>query len=418
MDFGKYKSSYSKVCERMKKLKNRISNLWKMVFLLFLAFLTFSYAMFQGGFVSWFLFYSFLPFGLYSLIITVYPLKNIRVERILSHHELTAGEMLKVTIKIKAPSIIPLFYMIIEEKNSRKLNERTGKTFKFLLFPFLRREIVHQYVIQNIPRGEYMFQGLRIQTSDFLGLTEKDYFYQVENHFLVYPSFVNLDYRSLENRFEQGMTATRDKVQRDTSMAIGVREYQPGDRFSWINWKATAKKSEIMTKEFEQKQTHDVLLLLDREPNDRFNTMVEFAASLVRAVLRKGALVGLLSQGLEREYFPMRGGQAQQRVLFYHLAKVEDDAKVNVANVIENESKLLNQSVTLIIIVPYVHESLIEKLSFLSLRYMNVVIFSIKRQGTPMSDIEIRNISYAKARGIFVKVIHEGHFEEAFVGVK
>ncbi|MEH7748493.1 DUF58 domain-containing protein, partial [Neobacillus drentensis] len=26
-------------------------------------------------------------------------------------------------------------------------------------------------------------------------------------------------------------------------MATGVRDYQPGDRFSWINWKASAKRN-------------------------------------------------------------------------------------------------------------------------------------------------------------------------------
>ena len=46
----------------MKKLWNPFKKVWKFVILLFLIILTFSYAMFQGGFVSWFLFYSFLPF--------------------------------------------------------------------------------------------------------------------------------------------------------------------------------------------------------------------------------------------------------------------------------------------------------------------------------------------------------------------
>lgn len=400
----------------MKKIKKQINNFWKMIFLLFLSLLAFSYAMFQGGFVSWFLFFSFLPFGLYSLLIMIYPLKNIRVERVLNQHELISGETLKVTLKIKAPKIIPLFYIMVEEKNSGKLNERTGKKFKFLLFPLLRKEIIHQYVIPNIPRGEYVFYGLRVQTSDFLGLAEREIVYPVENHVLVYPSYVELEYRSMENRFEQGMTVTRDKVQRDTSLAIGVREYQPGDKFSWINWKITAKKNEIMTKEFEQKKTDDVLILLDRQPNSRFNLMVEFTASIVRAILKKGALVGLLSQGKEREYYPMRGGQFQQRTLFYHLAIMEDDSEISLANVIENEGILLNQNVTIMIIVPYIHEAMIEKLGYLSLRNKNIVIFSVKNKESSVSEAERRNIAFAMSRGIYVKVIHEGKFEEAFVG--
>ena len=39
---------------------------------------TFVFAMFQGGFVSWFLFYTFLPFALYSFVLFFYPLTSIR----------------------------------------------------------------------------------------------------------------------------------------------------------------------------------------------------------------------------------------------------------------------------------------------------------------------------------------------------
>ena len=42
---------------------------------------TFMFAMFQGGFVSWFLFYTFLPFVLYSFVLFFYPLSSFDVER-------------------------------------------------------------------------------------------------------------------------------------------------------------------------------------------------------------------------------------------------------------------------------------------------------------------------------------------------
>ncbi|MDQ7863681.1 DUF58 domain-containing protein [Peribacillus frigoritolerans] len=49
----------------------------------------------------------------------------------------------------------------------------------------------------------------------------------------------------------RGAVVSTKKTQREHSVVSGVREYQPGDQLSWINWKATARTSEIMTKEFE-----------------------------------------------------------------------------------------------------------------------------------------------------------------------
>ena len=78
----------------------------------------------------------------------------------------------------------------------------------------------------------------------------------------------------LENNFEQGGMAVNDRMQRDTTMAVGISEYQPGDRLSWINWKASAKRSEMMMKEFEQRRSQDLLLILDCSPHMNFELLV------------------------------------------------------------------------------------------------------------------------------------------------
>ncbi len=42
----------------------------------------FSYAMFQGGFVSWFIYFMrFLPFTVYAGLVAVYPLRAFQVTR-------------------------------------------------------------------------------------------------------------------------------------------------------------------------------------------------------------------------------------------------------------------------------------------------------------------------------------------------
>ncbi|MFB8733418.1 hypothetical protein ACEQPO_04280 [Bacillus sp. SL00103] len=60
------------------KLGHRFAfSLWlRVMMLIILTAAVFCYAMFQGGFQSWFLFYAFLPYALYALLFALVPLES------------------------------------------------------------------------------------------------------------------------------------------------------------------------------------------------------------------------------------------------------------------------------------------------------------------------------------------------------
>lgn len=371
--------------------------------------------MFQGGFVSWFLFFSFVPFALLSLAVSFYSLKDLKVERVLSKTEYHAGEPLKIQIKIKRNMRFPLFYLVVEDVLTEKLQfSNTTHSSKILLIPGFRKELSFDYVIENLPRGEHHFNDVRLRTGDLIGLIEKEQTVTFSSRIIVYPAYTEMIYRPFENHYDQGMTASRERVQRDTSMAIGVREYQPGDRFSWINWKATAKRNDIMTKEFEQRQSHDVLVVMDSMQNSHFEIIVSFTASILRAILRKGAQVGLLSYEAERYSYPIRGGETQQHHLFYHLAKVEGKGSTPLDRVLELEGFLTQQNVSILLVTAQLTKQLLEKASFLSRGKGSIMIFLVKEAKESLSSNELSLRSVANARGIRVVMVHDGQFANAF----
>lgn len=398
----------------MRKLKVKTAHLFKIFFVVFLLVASYCYAMFQGGFVSWFLFGSLCPLALYSLLLSFYPLKSMKVERYLKQIEYNAGEKVVVNLKITRRDPFPLFYLIIEDGASEKLKLRTGQSFKTLVFPFMKREIHQQYIIENVPRGEYVFSHFVLKTGDLFGFTKKEKELPYESKILVYPSYTDLVYEPFESQYEQGMTATKDLVQRDTTMAVSVREYHPGDKFSWIHWKAFAKKNEIMTKEFEQRQTHDMLIVLDRTPSFSFEALVTFAASVIRAVLNKGAEVGLYSFGETREYFPTSRGDFQLRTLFYHLAKVEDNATQPLHKVIEQERLFVNPTTTTMFIVNRLDKMTLEKICSINKKKGNVLLFIIKGHNEKITPTDVDAMDFARKRGVIGKVLYEGEFSAAF----
>jgi uncharacterized protein (DUF58 family) len=396
----------------MKKIP--FKNVWKYVRLGLLIVLTFSYAMFQGGFVSWFLFFSFLLFSLYCLAISFYSLNEMDVKRELPKWDYNAGETLKVKITVRRNSPFPLFYLVVEDQLSETLKHLKQK---ILLFPGFKKEFTSVYTFHELPRGEHIFHSVKVCIGDPLGLIEKEKLFFMEEKVIVYPVYSEILYRPFENHYDLGMTASRERVQRDTSMAIGVREYQPGDRFSWINWKATAKRNDIMTKEFEQRQSHDVLMVMDCVPDLHFEPIVSFTASLIRAILKKGAQTGLLTFSEERATFPIRGGDRQLQQLFYHLAKIQPKGNRSLDKVLDIK-EMNQQSVSILLVTAQLTTELVEKVSFLGTRNGSITIFLLKSEKEMPTKAERALKTTAFARGVSVVFIHEGHFEAAFSEVR
>nr|WP_263323781.1 DUF58 domain-containing protein [Neobacillus sp. Marseille-Q6967] len=399
----------------MKRLCAPFKKIWKFIVLIFLIILTFSYAMFQGGFVSWFLFYSFLPFALYCVALSFYSMNELEVTRVILKTDYNAGEPLKVTVSIKRNNKFPLFYLLVSDELDDSLKFFDQKTkAKALILPGLKKEFTYDYMIEDLPRGEHFFHNISLRMGDPLGLIEKEKTVPLENKIIVYPAYTELLYRQFENQFDQGMTASRERVQRDTSMAVGVRDYQPGDRFSWINWKATAKRNEIMTKEFEQRKSHDVVVVMDCVPDKRFEPIVTFTASLLRAILKRGAQTGLLTISNERASFPIRGGEQQLQQLFYHMAKIEAKSSSSLEKVLETEGLFVHQNVSFLLVTSQLTKRLIEKASFLGQRKGQITIFFIKGEEEAATENERSLIALANARRVRVVMVHEGNFAFAF----
>ncbi|MCQ6277005.1 DUF58 domain-containing protein [Bacillus sp. V3B] len=233
---------------------------------------------------------------------------------------------------------------------------------------------------------------------------------------MVYPAYEEFMDGPFLN-VDQGMNVSKSRIQRETSMVVGIREYRPGDRFSWIDWKASAKRNGMVTKEFEQSQSRDVFITMDCAPDHRFETTVSFTASLGQALLRKGIQVGCLSVDNERVSMPIYGGEVNRQQLFYQLAQAKDNCPVSFDQVLGTESLLLQQKAMLMLVTAHLSTPLIEITSRFTTRNYPVVIFVIKAAGDSVTLTEQSMKERAKMRGIRVAFIHEGQFSNwAFGG--
>ncbi|MGG0277362.1 DUF58 domain-containing protein [Bacillus rhizoplanae] len=399
----------------MKKLLRAVYNIGKLLIIPLFLVLTFLYAMIHGGFVSWFLFYSTLPFGFYSMLLPFCALRDAEVKRTTNQKEYIAGEQFRSTIIIERKIPFPLLYLIIEDELPPQFkNYKQAKAAKVILFPGFKRKISFQYVINTIPRGEHTFSNVRVKTGDIFGIIEKDIMFSVPNTFLIYPQYMNINYKQLENHFEQGALSANINLTKDSTVSVGVRQYKPGDRFSWIDWKATARKNNIMTKEFEQQRSQDVMIFMDRTPSPLFESIVTFTASLVRAILKQNSPASFVSVGKEQTVFPLHNGDTQLQQIFRHLAKVQADSIFPLSQTVEMELRKMYQPVTVILVTSDLSPDILKTAEGLAIKNRRLIVFVVKEKANQFSNRELSILEALQKRKIFVKAAYDNRYTNVF----
>ena len=399
----------------MKLLLNRWRKIRGVVGVLFLLVVAFVYAMFQGGFVSWFLFYLIVPISLYSLLLYMNSLSDITVERIIETRKVQSGGKFTATILVTRKSRFPLMYVELEEKVSSSL--ATHATWKQLIFWGMRKEFSWTYEIEHIPRGEHVLIGTSVQVSDLFGWVKKEIFITNPKTILVFPNLTDMIYIPIETRYDQGAAASRIQAMKDTSMATGVRSYQPGDRVSWIHWKSFARTQTLKTKEFEDRQSQDMFVVMDRTPSPLFEEVVDLTASIMQAIVRHQASSAFLSVGTERMFLPeVQTDQHLQRVL-YHLTKVQDDLTKPLDQVFLHDQSLSNAT-TLLYITSNLTSEWMDSVQKNATNLRACTCFVVKSKAEKNTREQNVVYKYAASRGFNVKTITKDRFDQAFLEVK
>ncbi len=161
------------------------------------------------------------------------------------------------------------------------------------------------YHIRPTERGLYNFGSLNVFISSPVGLLSRKYSFEHGKSVPVYPSFLQLrkyDLFAFSNRlFEYGIK----KIRRigHTMEFEQIKDYIQGDDIRNINWKATAKKGQLMVNQFQDEKSQPVYSIIDkgRVMKMPFNglNLLDYAinATLVisNVALRKNDKAGMFS---------------------------------------------------------------------------------------------------------------------------
>ncbi|HSJ38234.1 MAG TPA: DUF58 domain-containing protein [Planococcus sp. (in: firmicutes)] len=401
----------------MKQVKKALALWGRIIFVLFILLLTFSFAMFQGGFVSWFIFYMALPFVLYSLLLNFYPLQGIQLTRKIHTTQIRRGQKYSATIRFERKNSFPLLYTVLTEKTtSIALRNRNFSDNRTMFMPGFRKSHTWHYEIEDMPRGEHVLEGIELEVADFFGWTKKTKMFPLKQTILVYPNIVDIPYRALESNYDQGAMAAPHTLVKDTTMATGIRDYQPGDRVSWIHWKSFARTQTLRTKEFEDRQAEDLFLLDDRKPSRNFESQVELTASLLQSIVRGNSSVAYMSVGSSVDSFPVIHSESHLQHVMYYLTKVLPDLDRSADEVVSRNLQQI-RATALIYITTRLTVEMVEAIRR-NVKNLNVCMcLVVTDKGERLEEADEAAHQFASSKGFVVKLVAPENFASVFTEV-
>jgi uncharacterized protein (DUF58 family) len=123
-----------------------------------------------------------------------------------------------------------------------------------------------RYYLRPTKRGEYDFGKLNVFVKSPLGLIMRRYCFDSEQMAPVYPSFLQLrkyQLMAVANRLSEiGVK----KIRRlGHSMEFEqIKEYVPGDDYRTINWKATARKGQLMVNNYTDEKSQQIYCVINK----------------------------------------------------------------------------------------------------------------------------------------------------------
>lgn len=378
---------------------------------------TYTFAMFQGGFASWFLFYSSVTFVCYEVLTYFMMFAALQVTRSISKERLQDGEDLIVTIRLRRKFWFPLGWNLVIESLPNKL-QGLYEPHRQVHFPWFKREVEFHYVIPALPRGYYQLNECVLTGGDFFGFLQRQKTFSIQNEFLVYPTCKTISHWPSGDGKMSGNAQVSHLLSNDVTAVRGVRDYQRGDRMSQIHWRASARGNGLKTKEFEHQAMNQVIFFLDVAKNAYetstpalFETAVKLTASLVYYTSRKLYPYGFVCHERDRVSIPPANSQAHFFRIFDHLARVTPNGQESFSLVVGKHALEFPQGVTLAIVTPALEKPLVTRLIQLASSGRNVQLFWMRENGG-ITDAQKALLQFLKAGKVECRALQLAEYEE------
>jgi uncharacterized protein (DUF58 family) len=188
-----------------------------------------------------------------------------------------------------------------------------------------------------------------------------------------------------------------------TPHAAGVREYAPGDPLKRIHWPTSARRGQLMVKEFEQDPQAEIWIFLDAQqkaqaqkpfetpsiplesllfsrkpkltlPPSTLEYQISIAASLAHYFIEQKRAVGFVTEDRAYTMISAERSERQENKILETLAFLEGKGDLPVAALVGAQARQLPQGSSVILITPTVSMDLLLAADDLQRRNLRPVV--------------------------------------------
>lgn len=334
---------------------------------------------------------STLFFGLFSI-------PHVTVRRELPE-TVFEGDYLTMRLRINHQDHIEKAYVLLEDECPVTCNENKRKVF--LLEKLRPRETTTcEYQERCLKRGVYTFHPPRISSSDPFGIFQWTQQLGKSTPFTVFPRLFHIEYIPYRlTGFIPWMGLAAGTTAGESHDFFGIREYRRGDSIRRIHWPSSARRRQLIVKQYERTYIDEMSIIIDLakghnigfEKESTGEYAIRIAGSVARYFLNQGSLVQFVGNAKEQTYLPFGKGETHLYHLLELLASVQIDGHKPLNTLLrEMLDAIPGRSTVVLIGVDYVYPQLWSLYDLIKKEVTVIPIMLIAQTFSPYAETSLR----------------------------
>ena len=325
--------------------------------------------------------------------------RSMRVTRQAEFSRASVGDIFKEQFEILNMSPLPGLW--VEMYNEMPLPTAAGSRLLTRLRPHEKQSYIARTWLTR--RGGFPIGPTVLTVSDPLGLFRVKKSFPAEKSLVILPMiFPIVSFLSPPGLLPGGQVIRR-KTMDITPHAAGVREYSPGDSMKRIHWPTSARRGQLMVKEFEQDPQAEVWIFLDAQqkvqaqrsfetpempienllfsrkpkltlPPSTLEYEISIAASLAHYFIEEKRAVGLVTHDRGYNMISAERSERQENKILETLAFLEGKGDLSIAALVGAQARQLPQGSSAILLTPTISLDLIIAADDLQRRNLRPVV--------------------------------------------
>jgi uncharacterized protein (DUF58 family) len=405
-------------------MQNRRNALWLVLIALILT------GLFTGRSILFNLAYLFSGLLILSMLWSWVTVRGVRIGRKTRTRRSQVGHKFTETFTVRNAFFLPKLWLEFRDESNLPGHRASH------VVPSLWPGRSYQWRVETLcqVRGEFKLGPMTILSGDPFGFYLTPRRIDASESIIVYPRIIPINTFKLPSGLLSGGDITRHMTQQITTNAAGVREYVPGDSINRVHWKSTARRNQLIVKEFELDPMVDIWLLTDFSQQSLYEApgvqrleengmvipsgdtlpasteeyAVAIAASLAAHFIDIERALGFVACTPDREIYQPERGQRQLTRILESLAVARSTGNQSLSNLLTLETPGMTRGATVLTITSSLETDWISELQLLLRRGLRPVCIFIDPTSfgqTGSSDEVISGLQMARIPHL---VIHQG----------